>query len=115
MLQVYNTNSMSTRCKAIFERGRFFIESGSGKGFSLFLKDGEGFTKYIPLFILNRIGSLIDAGEIDMAVALWLKACESADKAPAMLFIKSFHITVHAIEFAMGSAILYMFWRLLHS
>ena len=114
MLQRHNPDRMSDRCKAIFERGRFFIESGSGKGFSLFLKDGEGIVKYIPFFILKRIETLMDRGDRDTAVTLWLKACEVADKAPMMVFAKSLHLVIHLIEIAVLVTFLYTLFQVFH-
>jgi hypothetical protein len=105
---------MSDRCKAIFERGRFFIESGSGKGFSLFLKDGEGIVKYIPFFIFRRIESLMNNGDKDAAVTLWLKACEVADKAPTIVFAKSLHLVIHLIEIAVLVTFLYTLFHVFH-
>jgi hypothetical protein len=105
---------MSDRCKAIFERGRFFIESGSGKGFSLFLKDGEGIVKYIPFFIFRRIESLMNNGDKDAAVTLWLKACEVADKAPMIVFAKSLHLVIHLIEIAVLVTFLYTLFHVFH-
>lgn len=86
---------MGNKCKSLFERGRFFIETGTVKHFNVFHKNNNNAVKYIPDFILKRIEDLIKTGEKDKAVTLWMKACECADKAPIQITKDALSILFH--------------------
>lgn len=74
---------MTARIRTIQERGKFFIETGTAKTFNRFLScSAHKIIKYVPESVLKRIEDLIKAGDIDSAVALWMKACEMADNEP---------------------------------
>ena len=98
---------MSVKYKSIFERGRFFIETGSARSFETFWK-GQSAIKYIPQFMLKRVEDLIDVDKT-MAVTLWLKVCEGANAAPQKIRKEIIHYFLHVI---FGGMALYAF---LHS
>lgn len=72
---------MGKKAKILFERGRFFIETGTARGFAMFVEKCGGLVRLIPGFVLKRISDLMDSGDRTTAVTLWMKACEEADKA----------------------------------
>ena len=73
---------ISTENKLIFKRGCFFIETGTGKQFTTFLKKGSGIVKYISDFKIRQIENLININKRDQATVLWLKECEEANLRP---------------------------------
>jgi len=89
---------MSNRCKAVFERGRFFIETGGGRGFILFWRNSDSIIRNIPGCIFKRIAELVNVGDKDRAVALWYKACQAADKIPLTFWEKSFRAGLYLLE-----------------
>lgn len=101
---------MSTGCKTIFERGRFFIETGTARSFNIFCAGMGGIIKYIPKLILRRIEGLIKDNNRDGAVALWAHACKIADKAPVLLVKNILHIGLHIVE---AVAIIVFFYAIL--
>jgi len=94
----------------VFERGRFFIETGTARSFQLFYENGSGLIRYIPEFMVSRIIDLINRGEIDTAVTLWMKLCMDADRVPIVVKAKLFHYTIHLI---IGAMALYAFLRVI--
>ena len=104
---------MSSNCKVIFERGRFFIETGSAKGFSVFFNNGSGILKYIPPTIIKRIEDLIRSNNTDTATALWTQACTNADKATTVLFRRYLHIIIHILEVISMAVFVYAFFKIL--
>lgn len=94
----------------MFERGRFFIETGTARSFQLFYENGSGLIRYIPEFMVSRIIDLINRGEIDTAVTLWMKLCMDADRAPIVIKTKVFHCAVHLI---IGVMALYAFLKVI--
>jgi hypothetical protein len=101
---------MSTRCRSVFERGRFFIETGTAKAFQLFYENGTGLVRYIPEFMVSRIVDLINRGEKDTAITLWMKLCMDADRAPVVIKAKLLHHTIHLV---IGVMALYAFIRVI--
>jgi len=91
---------MSSQCKVVFERGRFFIETGTARGFGVFYTHNYGIVKYIPFFMLKKIESLINENNKEAAVALWFHACEIADRVPRILFKRLVCVFLHAIAIA---------------
>ena len=79
---------MSGRCKLVFERGKFFIESGTIRGFQSFYDNGSGIIKYIPRTIIKRIIQLINNNDKDEAMLLWMLTCISADRTPRVIIHK---------------------------
>ena len=88
---------MSIRCKSIFERGRFFIETGTAKAFHLFYQNGTGIIRYIPEFMIKRIMDLINRGDKDSAITLWMKLCMDADRVPIIIKAKLVHHLIHLV------------------
>lgn len=79
----YTSDEMSTRTKVICERGKFFIETGTGQTFKKFLRNSSGqLYNYIPGVLMQRIADLINIGDRDSAITLWMKVCVDADAAP---------------------------------
>ncbi len=72
---------MSTECKTVYERGKFFIETGTAKNFSTIFNNKDGMVKYIPNFMFKRIEDLMKSGDKDKATTLWMKVCERASMA----------------------------------
>lgn len=84
MSDTYSTNRMSDNSRVLFERGKFFIETGTGSSFIRFWKNQQRhhIIRRIPEYILKRVADLIDGGDTTKAVTLWMKACENADMIP---------------------------------
>ena len=104
---------MSSRCRAVFERGRFFIETGSAHGFAVFHTNSEGIVRFIPPFIIKRIQDLINTQNTESAVTLWMHACESADQTTTRLFQKYAHVGLHLLEAAAIVVFIYATFRIL--
>lgn len=74
---------MSVKTRVICERGKFFIETGTARSFKNFLQNSaRNIRRYIPASVLKRIEDLINSGDKETAVTLWIKACEVADSEP---------------------------------
>jgi hypothetical protein len=97
MLDDYNLNRMSDRCKVIFERGRFFIESGTPHALKKILGRGNKLLSYIPNYVFERIEHYVADNDKRSAVLLWAKACEEADKWPTRLILASMVFVFHAM------------------
>lgn len=98
MFKDYNIDRMSTSCKTIYERGKFFIETGTAHTFTKFWKQQSGIIRYIPDVVFDRIEEFINNNERDRAVVLWSAACKRAEIVPKRkktlaLFI-AFHIAI---------------------
>jgi hypothetical protein len=106
----YNLNRMSNKSIVVFERGRFFIQTGSARSFYIFHNDAGGIIRYMPRAILKRIEDLINRGDRDSATTLWLKACESADLAPLRIKHNLIHWGIHIL---IGGIALYAFIKVL--
>jgi len=76
---------MSVQCKVMFERGRFFIETGTAMSFNIFHTRNMGLIRYVPAFLLKRIEGFIISDNREAATALWFHACEVADGTPRLL------------------------------
>jgi len=75
---------MSAATEVICNRGRFFIETGSSYQFKQFLsRSAEKIVRAVPEVLLKRIEDLINQGNRDDAVTLWIKVCAVADELPA--------------------------------
>lgn len=84
MTSIYNLNEMSVKTKIICERGKFFIETGTVSGFKKFIKNSaQKITRYMPSIWFDRIVDLINKGDIDSAVNLWIQVCREADTIPS--------------------------------
>ena len=95
--------TMSVRCKTMFERGRFFIETGTANGFHTFWDQQQsGIIKFIPSFIFVRIEDLIGRGDRDAAIALWFHACVIADATPSKMLRNMISVAFHVIIAAMA-------------
>jgi hypothetical protein len=103
-------SKMSVRCKSIFERGRFFIETGTAKTFQLFYDNSDGIIRYVPEFMIRRIADLIDHNDKDSAVTLWMRACLNADRAPMVMKMKLIHYTINIVIALMA---IYAFFKVL--
>jgi len=92
---------MSARTKVICERGKFFIETGSGTTFLKFLHNSSGHViKYTPFFLIQRIADLINQGDRQSAITLWTKVCVEADAIPQKVRrIFLFYLTYAVIGF----------------
>jgi hypothetical protein len=101
---------MSSRCKVIFERGRYFIETGNTKSLRLILGNNKIF-RYIPELILRRIENLIDNGDRESATALWMKACETADTTPKRLWMATVYF---GLQLVVAGIALYSFIYILN-
>ncbi|KKM81529.1 hypothetical protein LCGC14_1328950 [marine sediment metagenome] len=73
---------MSSNCEIIYKRGEFFIRTGTAQIFKSWVHNNTKIIRYTPQFLLNRISTLMDEGEINAAMALWMRVCSSADQAP---------------------------------
>lgn len=75
---------MSKRAKVAFERGKFFIETGTAKTFASWVARSldRNFVRGMPEAVIYRIGNLINQNNRDDAVTLWMHACRSADVQP---------------------------------
>lgn len=81
----YILDKMSVDTRTICERGKFFIETGTADTFNKFLQFSDIHIRIhrdIPQAFLDRIEELIDSGDRDRAVILWVKACQVADVKP---------------------------------
>lgn len=98
MSDEYIPDKMSTDTKAICERGKFFIETGTVNTFNKFLQFSDTHIRIrrdIPQEFLNRIVDLISEGDRDGAIILWTRACQIADVKPThrrrtMIFLISY-------------------------
>jgi hypothetical protein len=81
----YITDSMSARAKTLYERGRFFIESGGAPSFRSFINmlKFDIIGRYMPDIVIKRIVDLINTGDTDRAVTLWMRVCAEADSMPS--------------------------------
>jgi len=97
----YRLYVMSEHCKVIFERGRYFIESGMPHFLNTIFNKEDKIIRYIPEFVFKRIETLTENGDIDSAVGLWLQACKMASGVPlkTIMMITSivFHVAVAAM------------------
>ena len=101
---------MSTRYKTAFERGRFFIETGTPQSFLLFWKNqNTGLIRRIPQWVFNKVHSHMTNGDKDAAVTLWQQACVSADLFPIFLLKRAVVLSIKTILVGM---ILWSFIRL---
>jgi hypothetical protein len=83
MSHSYTVSEMSARTKAICERGKFFIETGTSQSFLQFLRASSGrIRRYMPIVLVQRIADLINSGDRDSAITLWTKVCIDADEGP---------------------------------
>lgn len=81
---MYTSDGMSAKTRTICERGKFFIETGTARSFKNFMRDSAlRIAKYIPESVLKRIEDLINSGDKETAITLWMKACEVADLEPS--------------------------------
>lgn len=84
MVNMYNLNEMSVKTKLICERGKFFIETGTASGFKKFIKhSAPKITRYMSSIWFDRIVDLINKGDIDNAINLWIQVCREADTIPS--------------------------------
>jgi hypothetical protein len=88
---------MSTRAKVLFERGRFFIETGTAASFLGWLKSNSGPLWVIPNSLIMRMGHFIEVGDRDSATNLWMHICETIDTANIRLTWKIFSVIAHII------------------
>ena len=65
---------MSVNTEVLYQRGKYFIETGSGKIFQgWFKRTCAGFN--VPDFLIKRIGDLMNQEDRDSAITLWMKIC----------------------------------------
>jgi len=84
MASAYTSDKMSVKTRAICERGKFFIETGTAPGFKKFVHySAKKIAQYVPGIWLGRIEDLINKGDRDGAVLLWVQVCHEADNMPS--------------------------------
>lgn len=111
MSSAYTIDKMSVKTRAICERGKFFIETGTASGFKKFVRgSAKKIAQYVPDIWLGRIEDLINKGDRDGAVLLWVQVCHEADTVPSRRRrILIFYISY----FAIGLMALYAFLKTL--
>jgi len=100
---------MSVQYKVLFERGRFFIETGTARGFNIFHAHAGGLVRCIPVFVLKNIERLITLNNIEAATAIWSYACESADRGEPKKLVKNTFILANMVMFVASLGILLYF------
>lgn len=97
---------MNTNTKNICERGKFFIETGTASTFKKFVYySAQKIIQYVPGVWLNRIEDLINSGDRDKAIFLWVKVCCKADSMPShyrriLVFYTSYFFTILLVLYA---------------
>lgn len=76
---------MNESYKRLYERGRFFIETGTANTFIMWAARNNLITRYTPNLFISRISTLIAEGDRDSANSLWLAVCVSAYRTPAKI------------------------------
>jgi len=97
MSSEYNLDKMSTDTRAVCERGKFFIETGTAVTFNGFLQSARHIRRKIPHAFLEKIEDLINDGEKDRAITLWIRACQMSDikttnRKRTLLFLISYFV-----------------------
>ena len=77
----YNTNRMSCKAKNIYERGKFFIETGTTQSFKHFLlNSAKELLTHTPAIVIFTIEELIANESRDEALKVWKKTCADIDR-----------------------------------
>ena len=109
-MNAYNLNKMSGDCKVLYERGRFFIETGTARSFSTWAKQNDKIRKYVPRALLLKVSNFINGNDKDAAVALWFRICKLVDDAPLKI-TKS--ITLNILKLVIAGMAIYAFFSVL--
>ena len=102
----YNLSRMSSECRTLFVRGRYFIETGTAQTFNSWVNCIDRITKYTPILILERITHFIRTEQRQQAILLWMKVCEKAHNAPSRIVCKLIYILINMI---IGGMAIYAF------
>ena len=76
----YSPNRMSSSSEILYNRGLYFIQTGTAQTFTTWAK---GTVKgRVPHHLLKRIGDFISKGDLEAASTLWMRVCQLIDNTP---------------------------------
>lgn len=87
---------MTDKYRVIFERGRFFIETGKSKSFHAFYTSCR-IIRNTPTFLLKRIEDFMNMGDRDAALTLWMRVCELPAQSSTRVIRKATGITIQIV------------------
>ena len=88
---------MSQDCRVIYERGKYFIETGTSSTFMNWVVLNTKIVRYTPEFILKRISDFILKDDKESAITLWLLVCQNATLGPKKIVLNILSIIFHVI------------------
>ena len=102
---------MSARSRVLFERGRFFIETGTATFIKQWLQQNRRALAAIPEEVISRLEYFVTIGDKDSAANLWLHMCKIADTARIRLLWSLASYLFHA---ALAGGLVYCLVRVIN-
>jgi len=97
----YNSNKMSSNCEVLYNRGLYFIQTGTAHTFTTWASHTDEI-KSVPGHLLKRIGDFISKGDLESASTLWMRVCHLLDNTPTINIRRVSSIIFHLAVAAMA-------------